>query len=81
MVYFDDIFVFLQTYEEHVWYIDWILTKLEEVNLKLKLEKCEFTKQEIKVLRHRVDAEGTRPDSGKVKAILKQPYPTTIIGV
>ena len=81
MVYLDDIFVYSQTYEEHVQHIEWVLTKLEEANLKLKLEKCEFAKREIKVLGHRVDAEGTRPDPGKVEAILKQPRPTTITGV
>src|SRR6266511_943499 len=81
MIYLDDIFVYLQTYEEHVQHIEWVLTKLEEANLKLKLKKCEFAKQEIKVLGHRVDAEGTRPDPGKVDAIFKQPRPTTITGV
>src|SRR6266540_7049824 len=73
IVYLDDIFVYSQTYEEHVQHIEWVLTKLEEANLKLKLEKCKFAKREIKVLRHRVDAEGTRPNPGKVEAILKQP--------
>ncbi len=81
MVYLNDIFVFSQTYEEYVQHIEWVLTKLEEVNLKLKLEKCEFAKQEIKVFGYQVDAEETRPDPGKVKAILKQSYSTTIIGV
>src|SRR6266540_4668236 len=50
IVYLDDIFVYSQTYKEHVQYIEWVLTKLEEANLKLKLEKCEFAKREIKVL-------------------------------
>src|SRR6266542_4113560 len=81
IVYLNDIFVYSQTYEEHVQHIEWVLTKLEETNLKLKLEKCEFAKREIKVLEHRVDAEGTRPDPGKVEAILKQPRPTTITGM
>ncbi len=44
MVYLDDIFVFSQTYEEHVQHIEWILIKLKEANLKLKLEKYEFAK-------------------------------------
>ncbi len=72
MVYLDDIFVFLQTYEEYVQHIEWVLTKLKEVNLKLKLKKCEFTKCKIKVFRHQVDAEKIRPDLSKVEAILKQ---------
>ncbi len=45
------------------------------------MKKCEFAKREIKVLGHRIDAEGTRPDPSKVEAILKQPRPTTITGV
>ena len=44
---------------------------MEEANLKLKLEKCEFAKWEIKILRHWVDAKETRPDLGKVEAIFK----------
>ena len=44
MVYLNDIFVFLQTYKEHVQHIEQVLTKLEEANLKLKLEKCKFVK-------------------------------------
>ncbi len=72
MIYLDDIFVFLQTYEEYVQHIEWVLTKLEEANLKFKLEKCEFVKWKIKVLGYRMNAEETRSDSGKVKVILKQ---------
>ncbi len=72
MVYLDNIFIYSQTYEEHIQHIEWVLTKLEEANLKLKLEKYEFAKWKIKVLRYRVDVEGIKPDLGKVEAILKQ---------
>ena len=71
IVYLDNIFVYSQIYEEHVQYIEWVLTKLKEANLKFKLKKCEFAKWEIKVLEYKVDAEETRPDPGKVEAILK----------
>jgi len=81
MIYFDDIFVYSQIYEEHVQYIEWVLIKLKEANLKLKLKKCKFAKWEIKVLEYWVDVEGIRPDPDKVEAILKQPYSTMIIGV
>jgi len=54
---------------------------LKEANLKLKLEKCEFAKREIKVLRHKVDAERIRPNPDKVEAIFKQLCLTTITRV
>ena len=81
IVYLNDIFVFSQTYKEYVQHIKWVLIRLEEANLKLKLEKCKFAKWEIKILEYRVDAEGIRPDPGKVEAILKQSRPTTIMGI
>ena len=48
---------------------------------KLKLEKYEFIKREIKILRYQVNAEKIRLDLGKVEAIFKQSRLTTIIGV
>ncbi len=81
MVYLNDIFVYSQTYEEHVQHIEWVLTKLEEVNLKLKSEKYEFAKWEIKVLGYKVDAKGIKPDLGKIEAILKQSRSITITGI
>jgi len=54
---------------------------LKEANFKLKLEKCEFAKWEIKVLKHQVNVEETKPDSDKVEVILKQSRSTTIIRV
>ncbi len=58
-----------------------MLTKLKEVNLKLKLKKYEFAKHKIKVFSYKIDAKGIRSDPDKVKAILKQSHPTTIIEV
>jgi len=81
MVYLNDIFVFLQIYEEYVQYIEWVLIKLKEANLKFKLEKCKFAKQKIKILRYQVNAKEIRSNSGKVEIILKQSHSTTITGV
>jgi len=46
--------------------------------LKIKVEKCEFAKSEIKLLGHRFSKEGTIPDSGKVTAIEALERPTII---
>jgi len=49
--------------------LDWVLSKLKWAGLKIKVEKCEFVKSKIKLLGHRISAEGTIPDPGKVTAI------------
>ncbi len=46
--------------------------------MKIKVEKCEFAKSEIKLLGHRISKEGTIPDLGKVTAIEALERPTTI---
>jgi len=46
--------------------------------LKIKVEKYEFAKSEIKLLGYRISAERTIPDLDKVKAIKALERPTTI---
>ena len=42
------------------------------------MEKCEFVKLKIKLLGHRILAEGMTPDLGKVEAIEALERPTII---
>ncbi len=69
MVYLDDVVIYSKSMMEHVKYLDWILGQLKQARLKIKVEKCEFAKSEIKLLGYRISAEGTTPDPGKVTAI------------
>jgi hypothetical protein len=45
-------------------------------NLKLQPENCEFLKQEITYLAHRLTPQGLFPASDKVIAVKKFPIPT-----
>jgi len=58
--------------------LNWILSQLKWAGLKIKVEKCEFAKSEIKLLGYRISAEGTISDPGKVTAIEALERPTTI---
>ena len=69
MVYLDDIVIYSKSMTEHVKHLDWILGQLKWAGLKIKVEKCEFTKSEIKLLGYRISAEGMIPDLGKVTVI------------
>ena len=50
MVYFDDVVIYSKNMTEHVKHLDWILSQLKWAGLKIKVEKCEFAKFEIKLL-------------------------------
>ena len=78
VAYLDDILVFSKNREEHVQHVRWVMEKLREKELKLKLEKCEFFKQEVPFLGSIVGKHGVRPDPAKIKSILEWPEPTNL---
>jgi len=78
IVYFNDVIIYSKSIAEHIKHLDWILSQLKWIELKIKMEKCEFAKLEIKLLGHWILVERIIPDSGKVTAIKVLEWPTTI---
>src|SRR6266508_2769170 len=76
IVYLDDIIIFSQTMDEHLQHIRKVLEALRQAGLKLKLEKCEFAKKQLKYLGFIVGEFGIKLDPEKVRAIVDQPAPT-----
>jgi beta-glucosidase/6-phospho-beta-glucosidase/beta-galactosidase len=58
-MFVDDLNMYITTWEEHLEHLSFMLLKLREVNLKLNLDKCEFTKTCVGILGHIVNREGT----------------------
>ena len=50
MIYLDDVIIYFKSMAEYVKHLDWILSQLKWAGLKIKVEKCEFAKFEIKLL-------------------------------
>lgn len=46
-VYMDDVVIFGSSWEEHLKNLEDVLARIKSVNLSLKLEKCDFFKNEI----------------------------------
>ena len=61
--------VFGKSQEEHVMNLCGVLQRLQENNLRLNEDKCEFSKTEIKFYGHIFSSSGIRPDPLKVEAI------------
>jgi putative transposase len=72
-IFVDDLNVHNENWEEHLQHLGIIMYKLREVNLKLNPNKCCFAAKNITFLGHVVSKEGTKPDPGKIEAVLHFP--------
>ncbi|MBW0563380.1 hypothetical protein O181_103095 [Austropuccinia psidii MF-1] len=75
VVYIDDIIIYSETWEDHVQYIDRVLSKCTPINLKISLKKCNFGQQELLALGHKVSVLSQEIDQNKVAAVLQKPVP------
>ncbi|UYV78936.1 K02A2.6-like, partial [Cordylochernes scorpioides] len=76
--YQDDILIYSSTFKDHIELLKKIFDKLKENNIKLKLKKCSFAKQEIRYLGHIIGHNKIKPDPEKTKAINEFPQPKTV---
>lgn len=77
VVYLDDILVFSTSLREHVKSITDIFTVLEQTNLKIQIDKCNFMKKETEFLGHILTKEGLKPNPNKIKVIQSLEIPKT----
>ncbi|MBW0549879.1 hypothetical protein O181_089594 [Austropuccinia psidii MF-1] len=78
VVYIDDIIKYSETWEDHLHYIDKVLSKCTPINLKIPLKKCNFGQQELLALGHKVSGLSLEIDQNKVAAVLRKPVPKSI---
>ena len=81
LIYLDDIIIFSQTAQEHVPCLHVVFDQFREHNLKLKPSKCNFFRNEITYLAHRVLKDGVCPINSNLEAIIECPPPQTYMEV
>lgn len=69
VIYVDDILVFGKTLQEHNDNLAWVLEQCRKFNVKIKLEKCNFAKSEVKYLGFMISGSSIRPPSDVVQSI------------
>ena len=78
LIYFDDIIVFSNTFEEHLKRLCLVLNRLCKANLKLKPKKCHFGRRQVQFLGHVVSQHGVEADTEKMQAVTEFPRPQSL---
>lgn len=78
LLYLDDIIVFASSVQQHLQRLRVVLSRLQAENLKAKLDKCAFFREEVKFLGHIISAQGVVTDPGKTEAVARWPRPSTV---
>ncbi|MBW0590799.1 hypothetical protein O181_130514, partial [Austropuccinia psidii MF-1] len=75
IIYIDDIIVCSKTWEQHMYRLSRVLTKIQSVNMKICLKKCHFGFKELKALGHVVSGLSLGIYKNKVASVLLKPMP------
>ena len=78
VVYLDNIVVYSQTLTEHEKHLRMVFQRLREHMFYVKLEKCEFTQEQISFLRYKINASLIRMDESKVQVIKEWSIPSKL---
>ncbi|MBW0465335.1 hypothetical protein O181_005050 [Austropuccinia psidii MF-1] len=75
VVYIDDNLIYSETWEDHVHYIDIVLSKCTPISLSISLKNCNFCQQELLALGHEVSGLSLAIGQNKVAEVLLKPGP------
>ena len=71
--YLDDIVIVSDTFEEHMKWLEQVLTRIKDAGLTINREKSEFCRNEVKFLGVLVNRDDFKPNPDKIAPILEYP--------
>ncbi|MBW0507572.1 hypothetical protein O181_047287 [Austropuccinia psidii MF-1] len=81
LVYIYDIIIYSETWEDHLQYIDRVLSKCTPINVKISLKKGNFGQQELLALGHKVSGLSLEIDQNEGAEVQQKPEPRNIKGM
>lgn len=69
LLYLDDIVIFSGSFEQHIQRLEMILGRLQQKNLKLKFQKCNFFKERVNYPGHIISSQGVSTDPEKISTV------------
>lgn len=76
--YIDDVIVVGDNIDDCQQTVEKVLERLAKHNITVKEQKCEFFKQSVVYLGHKVTTDGIFPTATKIKAITEAPQPSNV---
>ena len=74
----DDICITGRNDQEHRDNVTKVINRLEQAGYRCRLDKCEFYKDSVIYLGHKVSSQGISPVEDKVKTLKEAPYPENL---
>ncbi|XP_062606687.1 uncharacterized protein K02A2.6-like [Saccostrea cucullata] len=74
----DDMIITGSSEEEHLKNLEAVLTRLDEYNLRVNLNKCEFFRERVSYCGHEIDCEGLHKTQSKIEAVVSAPKPKNV---
>ena len=78
LVFFDDILVYSNTWNDHLQHLKKVFNLLLEDQLFLKLSKCELGANQVEYLGHIITSQGVSMDARKVSCMLEWSIPQNV---
>ncbi|MBW0548442.1 hypothetical protein O181_088157 [Austropuccinia psidii MF-1] len=78
VAYIDYIIIYSETWEDHLQYIDRVLSKCKPKNLRISLKQFNFCQQELLALGHKVSGLNLEIEHNKLEAVLQNTVPRNI---
>lgn len=78
LLYLDDIVIFLDSFKQHLQWLEMILGHLQQNNLKLKFKNFYFFQKEVKYLGHIISSQGVSTDPEKISAVADWKRPSNL---
>ncbi|KAK0134254.1 Retrovirus-related Pol polyprotein from transposon opus [Merluccius polli] len=78
LLYLDDIVIFSPSFSSHLQRLEMVLGRLQQYNLKLRLDKCSFFQTEVRYLGHVISPLGVATDPEKIRAVSEWKHPVTV---
>ncbi|XP_056008456.1 uncharacterized protein K02A2.6-like [Ostrea edulis] len=74
----DDMIITGTSEEEHLQNLEAVLQRLDDYNLRVNLDKCEFFRERVSYCGHEIDSEGLHKTQAKIDAVINAPKPTNV---
>lgn len=76
--YVDDILIYSENVQEHIRHLKKIFEALDNANLKINIDKCEFFSQEVQYLGYIINKKGITINENRLAEIKNYPKPTNL---